>query len=1175
MSKVTELTPLVQRLAEGTLLLDGATGSLIQNYSDSLCLSHPELIRNAHRSYLEAGADIITTSTFSAQRISSPDADVVAINRAAARIALEEAARMTALTPEQPRFVLGDVGPTNKMLSMSDDVTNPAARAISFDELEAAYLEQIQALAEEGVDGILVETIFDTLNAKAAISAYLKVKEQCARELPIILSMTISDKSGRSLSGQTVEAFVASVMHASPLCVGLNCGLGADSILPCLRRMKAALAAYPGVGISCHPNAGLPDGFGVYSDGPEEMVAKMRPMVEEGIANIIGGCCGTTPKHIELFRKLIDEFGHSNEDQSSCSSNLIISGLESFTYKPEEFVTVGERCNVAGSRKFLRLISEKKYDEAMDIARAQIGKGAQVIDINMDDGLLDARAEMRTFLNLLAGDPSISRVPVMVDSSRFDVIEEGLKCLQGKGIVNSISLKQGEEEFLRQARIVRRLGAAVIVMCFDEQGQATSFERRTEVAARAYRLLTEKAGFAPSDIIFDPNVLTIATGMEEHADYAADFIKATAWIRQNLPGARVSGGLSNLSFAFRGNNPLREAMHSVFLHYAVEAGMGMAIMNPATAVRYDDIDPALRDALAAVILNTAPDAVEKLTDIASSVDPSPACPSKLPLRSIPPTDFVSGPLPFTKPRAATVSPGQPLTDQQENAAQFRIINALISGTAGTLEADLMELINSGQTPLQIISGPLMAGMNEVGRRFGEGTMFLSQVVRTARTMKQAVEVLNPFMSAGQESGGASAGRIVLATVKGDVHDIGKNIVGVVLACNGFEVIDLGVMVPAEEIVRCAAERKADIVCLSGLITPSLEEMCKVAAAMQEAGLKAPLFVGGATTKDVHTAVKIAPLYDGGVFHMTDAAQNPVVAMALMDPERRASVLEENAKAQEALRQEFARKQEELAKRNAAATAVPEELRFKADWSEYQPVEPPFSGQGEPVQFSIDELVPLIDWNYFYWAWKVKPGSDEAERLRREAEELLSQLSGDPEYKVLGIQAFYRAKGTPTHIEICPGEPGGSDPMGSTCPCCGHSHISIDTPRQALIRQDGSQRDRCLAMSDFVCPDGDTIGLFACSAGAQTDNLLLQSVSDRLAEAAAELMSIRLKEKGWGGIRPAIGYPSIPDQKQIFQVARLLDFSKAGITLTENGAMFPQASVCGIYIQHPKAEYFNL
>ena len=1131
------------------LLLDGAMGSMIQalklpqdlcrGNNDALVLLEPDAIADIHRQYLEAGADIITTCTFSAQRISQAEygmTDRIAeLNLAASRIARGEADRMTALTPGRPRFVLGDVGPTNRMLSMSDSTDDPAARSLGFDELEEAYLEQIQALMDGGVDGIMLETIFDTLNAKAGISAYLKAVSQAERDIPLMISMTISDKSGRTLSGQTVEAFVTSVIHARPLCIGLNCGLGADGIMPYLLRMKKALAAYPGIFLSCHPNAGLPNQFGEYEQTPERMASLMKPILEENLCRIVGGCCGTTPAHIRAISALLETGCVSAANNAVPSREFSLSGLDTYSFPKGEFITVGERCNVAGSRKFLKLIAGKRYDEALDIAREQIARGAQVLDINMDDGMLDAVEEMRCFVNMIASDPSVSRVPLMVDSSRFEVIEAGLKCCQGKCIVNSISLKQGEDLFLEQARAVRRLGAAVIVMCFDEQGQATDYERRIQIAARSYRLLTGKVGMPPEDIIFDPNVLTIATGMKEHSDYARDFIRAARWIVENLPGARVSGGLSNLSFAFRGNNPLREAMHSVFLHHAVGAGMGMAIMNPAVSVRYEEIEPRLRDALEAVILNSAPDAVERLTSIAQEMS-------------------------VTEKKTLAPEASVPLNPEES------LSKALLEGRTANLEQDISELLAAGNTALQIISGPLMRGMNEVGRLFGEGRMFLPQVVRTARTMKRAVEILEPFFGDSSADATGHAGCIVLATVKGDVHDIGKNIVGVVLSCNGFKVIDLGVMVPAERIVAAAIENKADIVCLSGLITPSLEEMCRVAEAMREAGLDIPLFVGGATTSPVHTAVRIAPLYRGGVFHMKDAARNPVVAMRLLDPNRREKVLRQNFEEQESLRKEQMEKSRILAGKVAALGETSADLRHKCDWDSYSPVPPPFTGAGKVSEVNPGELEALISWGSFLQAWKVGAGTPEAEELMCEARQCLKGMIENADCRVAVQMAFLPARSVGDSIEFSCGENG--------CTCC-RRVVSISTPRQDIFRADGSRRDECLALSDYVSPKQEYVGLFACSVRPSEGDhsILYKTLCDRLVEAAAELLSRRLKEEyGWQGIRPAVGYPGIPEQKEIFKLAGLLDFEALGIELTENGAMSPQSSVCGLLIQNPESKY---
>lgn len=1163
------------------LLLDGAMGSLLmKGNNDHLSLTDPEAILDIHRRYVAAGADVITTNTFSSQRISQHDyhldEQIEAMNRAAVRLARQAASEAR----DHQVFVLGDVGPTSKMLSMSEDADDPAARSITFDQLEAAYLEQIQVLVEEGVDGILIETIFDTLNAKAAISACLK-----AGAPEILLSMTVSDASGRTLSGQTVEAFVTSVMHANPLCVGLNCGLGADGMLPYLRQMSAFAPTF----VSCHPNAGLPNEFGAYEDSPEDMVRQMLPYLEEHLVNMIGGCCGTTPAHISAMRSMLDSLPDSYTKRVPKSRKgvqpLLLSGLDVLKADSRTFVKVGERCNVAGSRKFLRLIGEKHYDEALDIARKQVEDGAMVIDVNMDDGMLDAKQEVQTFLNLLASDPSISRVPIMIDSSRFEVIEAGLKCCQGKGIVNSISLKMGEADFLAKARVVKRLGAAVIAMCFDEEGQATDYERRIKVCQRMYKLLTEEVGFAPEDIIFDPNVLTIATGMPEHAAYAQDFIRATRWVTDNLPGVRVSGGLSNLSFAFRGNNYLRESMHSVFLHHAIANGMGMAIMNPATEVPYKTIPLELRMAITEVVLNTATDASEDLIEIAQKMSEAQSAAKEAGLKYDPKAIFSTMPQPVEKTFAERDIPRvsqRPMVDTPEQ----RLQDALLKGLTTTLDIDLKELLARGDSPLSIISGPLMEGMNEVGRLFGEGKMFLPQVVKTARTMKKAVEILDSYIKSEQSSDvsakAPSRGRILIATVKGDVHDIGKNIVGVILACNGFEVVDLGVMVPVEKILATIREQTIDIVCLSGLITPSLEEMCVVARAMQAEELDIPLIVGGATTSPVHTAVKIAPCYEGPVFHVRDAASNPVLAMKLLDPATREQVIDANRVEQERIRQQQSQRQlrdkvHEQTSRTLGE-ASPLQRRLKVDWQKYPKVVPPFYGARVLPPILVRDLIPHIDWTYFFWAWRVKEDSEEGKKLRYDADHLLAQIAEGQEYAVRVTQAFYLAVGLEDRIRVTLRRNG----HDLDCPCCNQT-LDIPTPRQQ------KEMGTCLALCDYV---NDCVGAFACTVskkfvqrletlkqsqgGSDYDVLLLQTVGDRLAEAASEYLSQKLNaENQWSGIRPAVGYPSLPDQKTIFLLARMIDYEAIGISLTENGAMYPQASVSGLYIPYPDAEYFSV
>lgn len=1076
-----------EALKERMLLLDGAMGSLVQQMMrgykgmpDLLVLSHPEVVSEIHRQYLEAGADIITTCTFNAQRLSLKSAPeysdslVRDINVAASRLARNMADEYTRRTGRK-RYVVGDIGPTSKMLSLSPDIALPSFRDLEFNQLRDIYREQAIALKEGGVDAILLETCTDVLNVKAAVSALEGL------DMSLMISMTVSDASGRILSGQTIEAFVETVMYARPLSVGLNCGFGADKILPWLRDMYKAVGGR--CYLTCHPNAGLPNAYGGYDDMPEDMVRMMRPMVQEGLVNVIGGCCGTTPEHIRAMRSLCEETPRSSYSNiKDVVEGAVYTGLEVLKLTPGTFCNVGERCNVAGSRKFLRLISEKHYDEALAIARKQVEDGAMVLDINMDDGLLDAKKEMQNFLRLASAEPDIARVPVMVDSSHFEVIESALKNIQGKAIVNSISLKQGEEEFLREARFVRNMGAAVVVMLFDEKGQATDYERRIEIADRAYRLLTENVGFLPEDIVFDPNVLTIATGMEEHNLYALDFLRATEWIHAHMPLSRISGGISNLSFALRGQNYMREAMHAVFLYHAIRRGMNMAIMNPATTVTYESLDVDLRQAIEDVIFNTREDATERLLALvprySSEGKEESSLSSKIDVLT--PTEVVK--------------------------------MCLHQGRNEGLTESLKKLIDEGNSALDIISGPLMDGMMEVGRLFGEGKMFLPQVVKTARTMKEACAFLEPYMDDETESS-SHAGKILIATVKGDVHDIGKNIVKVVLQCNGFHVIDLGVMVQAETIVDTAIKENVDIVCLSGLITPSLEEMCNVAEAMERAGLSIPLFVGGATTSEQHTRLRIAPLYSGGVYHMKDATENPIVARKLLQS---------------------------------------------------HPV-PPFMGEQRHRPITIEDVLPLVDWRYLYHAWMVKNDSKEANQLRHDALQLLDEFH-DAGFALEAVQAFYEAKGEPDGFRIKTED--GKD-------------IFIPTPRQKAGEK--------LALSDYVSEEGDVVGAFAVTVNRafvqrleqlKTEDsdpyrsLLLQTLGDRLVEATAEYLSAELKKTGWGGIRPAIGYPILPEQKTIFLLADVLDIEGLGISLTENGAMYPQSSVAGFYIGNPKSKYFD-
>ena len=899
------MATLKQIINERVLILDGAMGTMIQRYNlseqdfrgerfagipgqmkgnnDLLCLTRPDVIKDIHRKYLEAGADIIETNTFNAQRISMADYHMQdlcrEINLAAARLARELADEYTAKTPRKPRFVAGSVGPTNKTCSMSPDVNNPALRALTYDELATAYQEQMEALLEGGVDALLIETIFDSLNAKAAIYAAETAMKKTGREVPLMLSVTVSDIAGRTLSGQTLDAFLASVQYAPIFSIGLNCSFGAKQLKPFLEGLAARAPYY----ISAYPNAGLPNSLGQYDQTPEEMASEVKEYIDEGLVNIIGGCCGTTEEYIAKYQELIISGSAwvPPHIPATTPERLWLSGLELLEQTPEmNFINVGERCNVAGSRKFLRLINEKKYEEALSIARKQVEDGALVIDVNMDDGLLDAREEMTTFLNLVMSEPDIARVPIMIDSSKWEVIEAGLKCLQGKSIVNSISLKEGEEKFIEHARLIKKLGAATVVMAFDEKGQADTFERKIEVCARAYKILTEQVGFNPHDIIFDPNVLAVATGIEEHNNYAVDFINATGWIKKNLPGAHISGGVSNLSFSFRGNNYIREAMHAVFLYHAIRQGMDMGIVNPATSVLYTDIPADVLERIEDVVLNRRPDAAERLIETAEAL----------------------------KNTATGTEAVKQDVWREEPMVEKRLQYALIKGIGDHLEEDLAEAVKLYPKAVDIIEGPLMEGMNRVGELFGAGKMFLPQVVKTARTMKKAVAILQPLIEADKQEGARSAGKVLMATVKGDVHDIGKNIVSVVMACNNYEIIDLGVMVPAETIVRKAIEEKVDIIGLSGLITPSLEEMAHVAVELQRAELDIPIMIGGATTSKLHTALKIAPVYGGPVIHMKDASQNALVAARLLNPESSSEFVERLNKEYEELRLKNSTKQ---------------------------------------------------------------------------------------------------------------------------------------------------------------------------------------------------------------------------------------------------------------------------
>ncbi len=899
-------------LEKRILVLDGGMGTMIQRYklkeedyrgifardskilqkgnNDLLCITQPEIIKEIHREYLEAGADIIETCSFSSQRISMSDYEledhIALLNKTAAQLARSVADEFTEKNPDKPRFVAGSVGPTNKTCSISPDVNNPSLRNVTFQEMKDDYVEQMEALIEGGVDALLIETIFDTLNAKAAISAAEECIARSGKNIYIMLSATVADISGRTLSGQTMQAFLNSVDHAHPLSIGLNCSFGARD----LKKFLTEISRQSPYFVSVYPNAGLPNQFGEYDETPEMMAEQMKEYVDEGLVNIIGGCCGTTPDHIAAYQALIKD--KKPRQRKQANHDLKLSGLESHSLKSvnmnnaneqerSPFMVIGERCNVAGSRKFLRLIGEKNYEEALDIARKQVEAGADVVDVNMDDAMLDAKTEMVTFLNFIASDPDISKAPIMIDSSKWEVIEAGLQCVQGKSIVNSISLKEGEEKFLAKARKIKSYGAATVVMAFDEIGQAATYERRIAICERAYNLL-KTIDFPPEDIIFDPNVLSIATGMEEHNNYGVDFIHATEWIRHNLPYAKISGGVSNLSFSFRGNNPIREAIHSVFLHHAYQKGMDMGIVNASTRVKYEDIPADILELVEDVVLNRRDDATERLIEKADAIK-----------------------------NAASANKKEEVVEWRSYPLEKRIIYSLVKGIGEFMEQDMNEALSIYPSAVEIIEKPLMEGMNEVGELFAKGTMFLPQVVKTARTMKKAVAILQPHIEAQNKGAEKKSGKVLIATVKGDVHDIGKNIVAVVLACNNFEVIDLGVMVPTETIVETAIKEKVDIVCLSGLITPSLEEMCHVAQAMEEAGLKTPILVGGATTSDVHTAVKIAPCYSGPVLRMRDASQNTYAISKLLSKENSEQFIADIRKAQEKIRLEQKAKEQKL------------------------------------------------------------------------------------------------------------------------------------------------------------------------------------------------------------------------------------------------------------------------
>lgn len=1155
---------LCEELSRRILVLDGAMGTMIQRAclsetdfrgerwkdcahelkgcNDVLVLTRPDVIADIHRQYLDAGADIIETDSFNANAVSLTDYglenDVYEINHAAARIA-----RGVADGYNTCRWVAGSVGPTNKSLSMSPSVEDPAARNLTWKELTGAYCEQMRGLIDGGVDVLLIETVFDTLNAKAALWAADEAMKISERHVPVMLSVTLTE-SGRTLSGQTMEAFLASVSHASLLSVGLNCGFGAEGMAKWVER----LSAIAGCAVSVYPNAGLPNEMGEYDDPPETMASHMLPMLEKRQVNVIGGCCGTTPGHIRAIATIAKN--RKPRVVPEVSPMMRLSGLEMVEITPERmFVNVGERCNVAGSRKFLRLINEKDYDEALSIACAQVEAGAQIVDVNMDDGMLEAEVEMSHFLRLMASEPDVARVPVMLDSSKWNVVCAGLECIQGKGIVNSISLKDGECAFKAKAEYIKRMGAAVVVMAFDEEGQADTYERKITVCGRAYKILTEEVGFNPYDIIFDPNVLAVATGIEEHNNYALDFIRAVDWIKTNLPGAKVSGGVSNLSFSFRGNNAVREAMHSVFLYHAIAKGMDMAIVNAGAMIPYNDIDEKLRNAIEDVIFNKDEDATERLIVIAQEI----------------------------KDAGGIANVGASSVVKEENlSATERLQQMVVRGRGEGIE-ELLEVVhNDLGSALAVIDGPLMAGINKVGQLFGDGKLFLPQVVKSARTMKQAVAWLNPFIEAEKRAVGEvkNAGKVVIATVKGDVHDIGKNIVTVIMRCNGYEVIDLGVMVPGEDIVERAIVENADIVALSGLITPSLEEMRQVARLMQERGLTIPLMVGGATTSELHTTVKIAPEYDGAVVHTRDAAMMPVVAQRLLTDRERFVA-------------EWKVRQENVRRAHSGEKNIYSFAEACARAPKFEPVVyPPKKVGVDVMRIAIVEARKLINWRPFFATWKLDAdgvNKDEAVQLKQDACRLLDEIERvAPE----GIRA---------KVGVFPACRSGEAVM------VGDERIDM------LRRQSKKEGEPALSLCDFVAPENDFVGVFAVTIDATVIKMieqsrkvgddyramLLQTLTDRLVEAGTEWLHKYVRTSLWGyadnepenpenllrqyyqGIRPAVGYPSLPDQSVIFQLDKLMDLQEIGISLTENGAMSPASSVCGLMIAHPDSRYFVL
>ncbi len=1184
-------------LEQRILLLDGAMGTMIQRHkldeagyrgarfadwgqdlrgnNDLLTLSQPRIIRDIHAAYFDAGCDLVETNTFNSTRIAQADyamEDLVPeLNREGARLAREVADEFTAKTPDRPRWVAGVLGPTNRTASISPDVNNPAFRNVTFTELVATYLEAARALVEGGADILMIETVFDTLNCKAAIFAVQELFDELGFELPIMISGTITDASGRTLTGQTTEAFLNSVMHARPLSIGLNCALGAAELRPYVEEL-ATRAACP---VSAHPNAGLPNEFGEYDETPEEMAAILDEFAASGFLNIVGGCCGTTPEHVRAIGEAVAK--HAPRKVPEIEPACRLSGLEPFNITADSlFVNVGERTNITGSARFARLIREEDYDTALEVALQQVQAGAQIIDVNMDEGMLDSQAAMIRFLNLIASEPDISRVPIMIDSSKWEVIEAGLQCVQGKPVVNSISMKEGEDDFREKARLCLRYGAAVIVMAFDEEGQADTEARKNAICKRAYEILVNEVGFPPHDIIFDPNIFAVATGIEEHNNYGVDFINACAYIRDNLPGALSSGGVSNVSFSFRGNNPVREAIHAVFLYHAIRAGLRMGIVNAGQLAIYEDIPAELRERVEDVVLNRRPDGTERLLEIAEQFR------------------------------------GDGAVRQEEDLAwrewpvQKRLEHALVKGINAYITEDTEEARLAAERPIHVIEGPLMAGMNVVGDLFGAGKMFLPQVVKSARVMKQAVAHLIPYIEAEKDETSRAKGKVVLATVKGDVHDIGKNIVGVVLQCNNYDVIDLGVMVPCEKILATAREENADIIGLSGLITPSLDEMVHVAKEMQRQGFDLPLLIGGATTSKAHTAVKIEPGYQRGpTVYVPDASRSVGVATRLASDDLRAEFEKE-------IREEYEKVRERTANRRPKAPLVPydEAVRrgFDGDWQNYRPPVPTFTGTHVFEDYPIEELLERIDWTPFFISWDLagkypkiledKVVGEQARSLFKDAQALLRRIIDEKLLRARAVIGFWpAARVNGDDIEVYADE----------------QRQSVLTTLHHLRQQfDKATGEPNYSLADYIAPKesgvADYIGAFVVTAGHGCDELVAEfeaqhddynaimtkALADRLAEALAERMHERVRKEFWGyvpdedldnlaliregyrGIRPAPGYPACPDHTEKGLLFELLDAEQqAGVSLTEHYAMYPTASVSGFYFSHPESRYFAI